>query len=284
MKILISISNLMIGGAQTFVIRLATGLSDRHCVYVYNLSPELNETTLAARFPPQIKIAYLPLPLNCLARKIDEYLNKVSIKSKLLTKFKAWHFQYILHKLNIDIINSHLYHSDDFVVFEIDRKNIPVAVTDHGDYRYILREQLADKSRIIEIFERVDGIVYVSDSNAASLAPWIANSSAIKQKIYYGVPQTIIDGDVAIEKQKLQISPQALVFGMVARGIAEKGWTEAIEAFINAKKLTSKEIHLILVGASNYLDTIRESLPAELLTSIHFVGYSSSPERWIECF
>jgi L-malate glycosyltransferase len=284
MKILISISNLMIGGAQTFVIRLATGLSEHHCVYVYNLSPELNETTLATRFPPQIKIAYLPLPLNYLARKIDKYLNKLGIKSKLLTKFKAWHFQYILHKLNIDVINSHLYHSDDFIVFEVNRQNIPLAITDHGDYRYVLREQLADKNRIIEIFERVNGIVYVSDSNAASLAPWIANSSAIKHKIYYGVPQPIVKGNTTIEKQNLKISPQALVFGMVARGIAEKGWTEAIEAFINAKNITNKEIHLILVGASNYLDTIRESLSAELLTSIHFVGYSSSPELWIECF
>ncbi len=284
MKILISISNLMIGGAQTFVIRLAMGLSEHHCVYVYNLSPELDETTLAAKFPPEIKITHLPLSINYLARKIDKFLNKMGLQSKILTKLKAWHFQYAIYKLNIDVINSHLYHSDDFIVFEVNRQNIPLAITDHGDYRYVLREQLADKNRIMKIFEQTDGIVYVSDSNAASLAPWIVNSPAIKQKIYYGVPQLIVKGNTAIEKQNLKISSQALVFGMVARGIAEKGWIEAIEAFKNVKNIANKEIHLILVGDSNYLDTIRESLPVELLTFIHFVGYSSTPEYWIECF
>lgn len=74
---------------------------------------------------------------------------------------------------------------------------------------------------------------------------------------------------------------------MVARGIPEKGWSEAIAAFKIVQKKAKKKVkvHLILVGDSDYLASLRENilrLPCGL--NIHFIGYSLEPNYWIEAF
>ena len=86
------------------------------------------------------------------------------------------------------------------------------------------------------------------------------------------------------KRQSLGISRDALVFGMVARGIAEKGWIEAVEAFKIVLAKVKKDVHFILVGSGPCLSELETSLPTHVSTRVHLTGFSSQPGDWISCF
>jgi glycosyltransferase involved in cell wall biosynthesis len=67
---------------------------------------------------------------------------------------------------------------------------------------------------------------------------------------------------------------------MVARGIAEKGWAEAIAAFQQARQLTERRIELRLVGDGPALRELIDSLRPEDLDCVEEVGYvpDAAPE------
>ncbi|WP_073551065.1 glycosyltransferase family 4 protein [Chroogloeocystis siderophila] len=288
MKILFTISHLMTGGAQTFVIRLASGLAKNHSVYVYNCNFfPITDNSLVDRFPDTVEvISFFPPSsrtlLNRALSKVERWTSKIGRKIKFREDLRKLHFNYILKKLNIDLVNSHLYHADNFVVETLEKASIPIIVTDHGDYKYVIEQQLSDRSSTEKIFNRINGIVVLSEDNATAISRYVANHLPIK-KIYNGVaqPQTVqypVSG-----REKLKIPKDALVFGMVARGIPEKGWLELIQAFEQVMHTTQQAAHLILVGDSEYLQNLKASIASKAAT-VHFVGYSSDPNYWIECF
>ncbi|PIG93293.1 glycosyltransferase family 4 protein [Gloeocapsopsis sp. IPPAS B-1203] len=286
MKILITISHLMTGGAQTFVIRLASALAKHHTVYVYNCNFfPIADNTLVDRFPDNVRVISFfppssPNLLNQALTKLERLTAKVGKKVKIREELRKLYFQFILKQIKVDLINSHLYHADKFVVENI-QVSTPVVVTDHGDYKYVIEQQLSDRSSTQKIFNRINGIVVLSEDNATAIAPYVTSNLPIK-KIYNGVaipqPQNTISG-----REKLKIPKDALVFGMVARGIQEKGWAELIQAFQQVLHAPQREAHLILVGDSEYLRNLKASLN-DMADKIHFVGYSADPNYWIECF
>ncbi|AFZ29472.1 glycosyl transferase group 1 [Gloeocapsa sp. PCC 7428] len=288
MKILFTISHLMTGGAQTFVIRLASGLAKDHAVYVYNCNFfPITDNSLIDRFPDTVKvISFFPPSsrtlLNRALSKVERWTAKIGRKIKFREDLRKLHFNYILKKLNIDLVNSHLYHADNFVVETLETASIPIIVTDHGDYKYVIEQQLSDRSSTDKIFNRINGIVVLSEDNATAISQYVSNHLPIK-KIYNGVAEPQAVQYPVSGREKLKIPKEALVFGMVARGIPEKGWFELIQAFEQVMYSTQQEVHLILVGDSEYLQNLKASL-ANKAAKVHFVGYSADPNYWIECF
>jgi glycosyltransferase involved in cell wall biosynthesis len=65
---------------------------------------------------------------------------------------------------------------------------------------------------------------------------------------------------------------------MIARGIPDKGWEIAILAFL---LLNRKNIQLILIGESQYLQYLREKYPCP---TIIFQGFSSDPLKAVQQF
>jgi glycosyltransferase involved in cell wall biosynthesis len=68
---------------------------------------------------------------------------------------------------------------------------------------------------------------------------------------------------------------------MVARGIPEKGWEAAVQAFQALQTLVRHDVHLVLVGGSEYLDCLREQYATR---GIHFVGRVPNPDFYIAGF
>ena len=66
---------------------------------------------------------------------------------------------------------------------------------------------------------------------------------------------------------------------MVSRGIAEKGWQVAIDAF---QQLNNNKTHLVLTGSSDYITSLKEKYKAE--KRIHFTGHADNPINWINIF
>jgi glycosyltransferase involved in cell wall biosynthesis len=73
-------------------------------------------------------------------------------------------------------------------------------------------------------------------------------------------------------------------FGMVSRGVPEKGWQEALEAFARVQQQTTQPCRLVLVGGGAHLHALQQQLSATLRPHIHFAGAQADPRPWIESF
>jgi glycosyltransferase involved in cell wall biosynthesis len=72
----------------------------------------------------------------------------------------------------------------------------------------------------------------------------------------------------------------ALIFGLVARDIPEKGWVEAIQAFENIQtKYPEKEIYLLLMGGGKFIDELKHKYFYN--KHIIFTGLLKKPIEWI---
>ncbi|MBD2343415.1 glycosyltransferase family 4 protein [Anabaena subtropica] len=289
MNILISVSDLSIGGAQIFAVRLAIALSQNHSVYIYNheLFQKHNTSRLLQELPHNIKTIYLPSRLNWLAIKADALLLRFKINAQIRRIIRFLYFRAIIHFYNINIINSHLYPSDQFVVNALKSYKIPIIMTDHGEYRYVIEEKISTLEEVHKIANRVNGIVYCSRSNEEIFSKYIKEYKPLERIIYYGFFRENKRNITNCARENLGIPKSSFVFGMVARGIPEKGWNEAIQAFksiLYVSDVSKKDIHLILVGESDYLCSLKDSLEPRLKSVIHFIGYSSEPDYWIDAF
>jgi glycosyltransferase involved in cell wall biosynthesis len=145
----------------------------------------------------------------------------------------------------------------------------------------VVSRRLATEKAVRQNFRAAAGAVYVSDSNLASMQPYLSGFRGILRKIYYGFatddPRAAGPGRAAMPT----IPPGAVVFGMVARGIPEKGWEEAILAFKRAEKEISAPIYLILVGDSEHLQHLKKQYGS---ATIHFTGYTDQPQHWVNAF
>jgi L-malate glycosyltransferase len=286
MKILVAVTNLSIGGAQTLILRLIEDLVENHDVYLYdfNLFASGKESSVVQRLSKSVHLISAEKYTWVIGRAIslDFRLAKLGWRTNFTEKLRCYLFRHTVSRHQIDIVNSHLFHSDYFVSKSLSSTSIPIVMVDHGDYRFILEEDIADLSQIAQIFQQVKAIVYISDSNLSVLKNFLTETKAITRKIYNGFSKPKLQGSKQAVRKSLGIKDDAIVFCMVARGIPEKGWTETIQAFREVVTQNPKETHLIFVGWSDYLQTLRDTLTDQETSYIHFTGYADQPENWIQ--
>jgi L-malate glycosyltransferase len=285
-NILVSVTDLCIGGGQNFAVRLSKQLAQEHFVVLFNYETfeKCCEPLFLGELPDNLKIVSLPRSIYWLAKAIDAILVKVKIKRIGWETVQQIYLKAIIAFYKIDIVNSHLYNSDYFVVNTLRNSQIPIVITDHGDYRYVVEQNLATPDLVKTIFDRANAIVYPCHSNAQAASKYASNARIMEKVIYYGIPTENHRNYDGSARQQLGITQAAVVFGMVARGIPNKGWAEAIEAFNLARLSSKKEIHLILVGDGDHLSFLARSISSQFATSVHFTGYSSAPSYWIDSF
>jgi L-malate glycosyltransferase len=284
MKILFSIASLGVGGAQTFLIRLANSLTKEHDIYIYDVIPEKSDYDIIKRLDPSIKVYSNP----DLFKKIDHnfphffkgLFKKIIKKFNLNFRFQKKYFLKIIRKNDIQIINSHLYKSDRFLISFFNEIKIPIVSSHHGCYNLLL-EAYKDKPKLLRnfldysnaIFKKFDFIITAADKHNVIFK--MLNSNPNTEKIFYGYQKKPIDIQVDIN-----FNENAFIFGMVARGDLTKGWRETIEAF----KLLQIEnptavIILLLIGTSKELKIIeKENLENK---SIIFLGAVADPEKYV---
>lgn len=286
MRILISLSHLRIGGAQTFVVRLLNELSAKHSVYLYDFeffSSQHSNNVLGMLQNEVTVLRFSPL-LDWVGKKVNGLLRRIKVKFNAWQALRELHFRWLLHDYRIDLVNTHLFHSDYFVTKTLRNSSLPIVLTDHGDYHFVAVQGIGTLEEIQRIFDRADQVIYISDRNLESLSKYRIDIKYRGIKIYNGVAKPDCTHIPKTARERLKIAPVDFVFGMVARGIPEKGWAEAIEAFKQVRSQTQKPIHLVLVGASEYLDSLQQSLEPTIKPFIHFTGHTSEPYYWIDAF
>lgn len=288
MKILITTECLRFGGAQIFALRLAKYLSKDHEVLLYYHFKDYMDRKMVTEEFEKVDLIYprFPFLLDLLIRKVDRAFYYLRVDFSLRNILVVPHIRRVLSRHTFDIIHSHMFKSNYLFAKAMKGLATPLVVTTHGCYENFLNSHntgLGEKifnypEKLVSTLKRIDGIAYLTDKNSAIIDRFIKNykENRVVRKIYNGYVKKDPDLEFSLSLQ-VSIQEGEMVFGMVARGIKEKGWREAIEAF----KLLDGNHHLILVGDSDYLQRIKKITTNE---RIYFVGFSEKPVNWINTF
>lgn len=288
MNILLAIEDLRTGGAQVFAMRLAQAFHERgHRVYLYTQYGSYTNQTLLTQLAPDVRVLSfnLPIPgLEWLTRKIQGGLRRIKKPFPTREKLVAWHLRRIAEELHIEVLNSHTIKSDYVAANAIatTRPSIPLVITMHGCYEDFLHKtaepEVIRSAR--QALQQAAGLVYLTGKNLEIFSdPGVRPLATLPHAQIYNGFSGKFSGQLPTRMQ-LGIQDQDVVFGMVARGIPEKGWAYAINSFLELSSEFS-QIHLVLVGSSDYLDSLRLAHPHP---RIHFVGFTPNPVDWVQLF
>lgn len=272
MHVFIVADNLMPGGAEWFMLRKYRELRNAgHKVEILVLQGDKIDQRLLGQFN-ELKPKYAPLLLVKPLSFLDRVLNKLfGIRILLNICNVIWlRKQLKLHKP--DLIHSHLLPAD-YISVEANR-NIKIRhlITVHGDYiAHIKKDEKRVLPKIGKVLGTVQKIVFISDEQREVL---IKKYPIIKNKIVkiYNGYDLATESKVAIRKDK------PFTYGMIARGLPDKGWQIAIDAF---SRIKAKNVQLLLYGESPYLEGLKKSNTDPRIT---FAGFTNKPKEAVEQF
>ncbi len=286
MNILLAIEDLRTGGAQVFAMRLAQAFHERgHRVYLYTQYGSYTNHTLVKQLASDVPVLAFDMSipgLEWLTRKVQGLLRRMGRPFPAREQLVAQHLHRTLERLHIDVLNSHTIKSDYVAANAIAALHppVPLVISMHGCYEDFLHKtsepEVTLHSR--QALQQAAGVVYLTEKNLEIFSvPGVRPLATIPHaQIYNG-----FSGRFSAQlpsRQQLGIAEQALVFGMVARGIPEKGWAYAIKSFLEVSS-EFPQAHLVLVGTSEYLDELQATYPHP---RIHFVGFTPNPIDWVQ--
>jgi glycosyltransferase involved in cell wall biosynthesis len=274
------------GGAETFVLRLATALTERGervCIFV--LRPDLIDPALTSMLPKEVRVEAARITGLRFLLKLDGILFDLGVPLSLMRRAQTRRLERFLRSVEANIIHSHLITSDIVSARAGRRVGVPVATTMHGDYRLIEHRGFNRSARIrrfrevlAELDRSLSAVICITDSqraNSDQYFPRLTSMGRIR-KIYngYAVPAAL----PSLPKIMREIPPSAFVIGMVSRGIREKGWEILIAAF---QSLDLPDSRLVLVGDGDYIRHSRRIVRDE---RILFAGNVLDPLSYIARF
>jgi glycosyltransferase involved in cell wall biosynthesis len=279
MRILLVTETLMPGGAETFVIRLANALVEQHEVAIAVLHGELVNPALSARIDLRVRFERLRLPAERTLSRIDGLARRLRLDWSWLRAAQRRWLAALAGSFRPDVIHSHLLKAD-LAASEVRAMHPGTrhVITLHGDYAPFLHGQadpqmLGLARRASAILHRADGIAAVCREQLDWIAEYYPRAAAKASLIHNGY---------APWRARRGAAPRPpaapLVFGMVSRGVEQKGWAKAIAAFA---RLAPGSAELILVGEGPFLDQLRK---APLPDGVRFAGFSPDPTEWIDRF
>jgi glycosyltransferase involved in cell wall biosynthesis len=248
MVIAMNIFALTSGGGETFPINLANNLFSRGLnIIVINFNQQ--KTILGIR-----NMLHPSIPL------LD--IHRIDL------------IGHIYKDLGINVMHSHHAWVDSNLATYVNciHKNAHI-VTMHGMYEMMDDVQL--NHLIPRLEASVDSFVYVAKKNLSKLSPDFISRNSFTH-IKNALPVVKIN---KLSRSELGIALDDFVLCLVSRAIPEKGWNEAILSILGANKLSSRPIHLLLIG---------EGLESERLHNIyqgckfvHFLGFKSNVRDYL---
>ncbi len=283
-KLLIGIETLLPGGAETFVIRLSNALSSKFEVTLFVVCGQKVDSRLLNGQTDKFRLKGCTFPFEFFLRKMDGLLLRIGIDFSVRDWLVIRRLRNIVKRERFTILHSNQY-KVDYLVFQANKTlHITHLTTIHGDYLNFWQQSkrgtlriLNFESKAVELLSHIGGIVYISDHQLNFfISEWkLFFTDRRVVKIYNGIELTLSDSDSTASPD---FKKEEFVFGMVARGIREKGWEIAIKSFIS---VYTPGAQLVLVGNGEYLDYLKSIYQHP---AIYFVGYSADPIEWIRLF
>ena len=285
MKILLVTETLHTGGAETFIVRLANALQARgHRVFVFVVHPQLSKKEIVNSLHPEIKVTLFNQSNRTVKQKADSLFYRLKIDTNLLQHEATAALTALILKEGIEAVHSHLFGADLYVA-KVSRKALPVfrhVSTHHGDYLLFQNKApwntLHYNNKLQQILQSLHAMAVISGPQQTQFEAFRRQGhpdlEVIKILNGYELPPT-----PEVTRESLGFAETDFVFGMVARGIAEKGWEQLIVAFEN---LADPKAKLLLVGEGPEVDRLRALHGSN--KSICFAGYSANTAGYIKCF
>ena len=276
MRILIVTETLALGGAETFVLRLARRLrSDGHAAELLCLNPDLENAALVAQYP-DVPIHRLPIAGLRTVKRIDRFTQRLGIDLDLQQRRAArWVGKNLAARY--DVYHGNLFGAD-WLLTLVKRRHpgMKIVSTLHGDYMlYEASRPGTETSRILhwraklaEVLANVDRWVTISPAQHSQFIETFRVDPAKLADIPNGyAPSNAIPPP---EPRNGAVTR----FVMVARGMREKGWGFLLAAFARLEG----DVSLTLIGEGAYLDELkRQSRDA----NIRFTGAHPNPVELI---
>ena len=274
LNILMVIPSLPVGGAEWAFVRLANALATNHRVTAY-VPYRCDSSPAVINALKNVGIRSLPIPhplVHSLLYKLTLMLDRLVPSYDLEQRIHSWVLR-SMHRIGqFDVINPHLRGAALMVCKAFEESTVPIVETDHGDYA-LLRSDGKHPQWLSLLMKRVDAVVCPSRHNSELLStfPW-----------HLDFQRTIIPNSMPAAIAVAPRTDPTFTFGMVARGIPEKGWEEAIAAFRMARDQLAKPMRLVLVGGGSHLDKLRATCGTD--EPILFAGMQDRPADWISSF
>ncbi len=244
-NILMCVFSMSIGGGETFPLILANELHRRgYAVTVldFQMSEDLPE--IRAKLNPAVPLVRI---------------NEVVSLAEVVNQFK------------IDIIHSHHGAVDEAVTY-ISAPKISRIITLHGMYEAVKQPYLTNFLR--SVTKSGDAFVYIADKNLKPFVDFGIDITKNFYKIGNGLERFAIN---PVPRSELNIPANSFVCCVVSRAIPEKGWQAAVDAVKLANKNSSRRIDLILVGAGEMYDKLKDNVP----DFVHLVGFKSNVRDYL---
>lgn len=289
MRIVFVTETLVTGGAETFVLRVASALQIRGVqVSICVLRPDKIDPALVTALAPNVTLIQLGMPtIYMLCSRFDGLLYLLGSSFSIVRSLQARCLKQYLAARGATVVHSNLLASDLVVADVAETLSIPWITTIHGDYLAIedtgnsRAMRLQDFTRAVHKIENsVSHVVCITDrqiSMVQRVFPRIASENRFS-KIYNGYPIREQQWRQSMPEVIARVPDDAFVIGMVGRGRREKGWDALISAF---RKLDLPNAWLILVGDGDYLTEVRQIVDDD---RIIFAGNVADPLRYIARF
>ncbi len=262
MKVAFSLTNLELGGAQIFVVRMASEMAkmiDR-TVFIYDHNPEYRNDNILLNIDSRVKIvSYCE---NKIVRFFVWKINGLLLKFNTNFQFKQWlnkrKFIRFAKKNRIEIVNSHMAVSD-FIVAECKNK-YKFIITLHGEYELNYSDhpdQEYIKRKIAFAVDMADDLIFTADKNFEAIRDLLHSKKTLPTKIYVGFSTNSLVVK-KVTKRSLGLSENDFVIGMVSRGIPEKGWDTAIDVLNLINSQETNKVYLFCIGEGEYLKCLVE--------------------------
>lgn len=174
----------------------------------------------------------------------------------------------VVDDMGIEIVHSHHAWVDVTLCSLLkNNPNCKVVVTTHGMYEMMSHAEL---DRVVPLLnKRVNKFVYIADKNLSAFDLSIIDKNRFA-KICNAIERVPI---TPFPREEISINKDDFVLCIVSRAIPEKGWEEGIEAVTLARKLSGKDIHLLLIGEGPEYERLRRKVRDHF---IHFLGFRAN--------
>jgi glycosyltransferase involved in cell wall biosynthesis len=273
-NILLLIENLSMGGAETFLVRLAIGLKKRGHTVVVSVTNNRFDESLAIRLHAAGITLIAPWWSNGeIYRwlfKLSTILPKGSSSSTLIDHLHS-RFLRKLHRIHrFDVVNPHMTWAERRACLAFQHYPTRIVSTDHGDYRWKWSQGEMTAKEIT--FSRLNAVICPSFDNLRVVEGYPWSDRCQHGVIYYGYEKPALP---IIERLKLE---QPVKFCMVGRGGERtKGWDTAVEAFRILSGRSPGRATLTLVGAGPAVDEAISRLGQREREVVKLAGYQSDP-------
>jgi len=167
--------------------------------------------------------------------------------------------------MGIEVVHSHHAWVDlTLANLLIGKSDIKQVITTHGMYEMMTSSQIDALMPLLSL--RINHFVYTAEKNLAAFPESFRKSKRFS-RIGNALPSIAVN---PVDRSTLTIGQDDFVLCMVARGIPEKGWEEAIQAVNWANWRSARKIHLLLIGDGPEFDRLCDVKRSE---SVHFLGF-----------